>query len=103
MPSSFARKATGGNDAVDRDEVRRALSVLIDPDQTFEIRGLLYGGSRTCKGSDLDAAVDAAIGVSGGIGVYLISNPCRHDLDRPARNEDVLSLNYLLHDADTKN
>ncbi len=96
---SFVMKATGGACAADRDEVRRALSALIDPGQTFELRGLPSGRSRTCRGSDLDGAVLAAYDLSDGQ-VYYTLNPCRADLDKPAANRDITSRRWLPIDCD---
>jgi hypothetical protein len=96
----FVAKATGGARTADRDEVRRALSVLIDPAQTFEIRGLPSGRSRICSGADLDGAVDAAWELSDGAGVYRTLNPVRSDLEKAANDRDILSRQQLLIDSD---
>lgn len=97
--SSWKVKAEGGAKLADRDEVRRALGILIDPGQTFELRGLPSGRSRVCRGSDLDAAVEAAWDLSDGQ-VYYIINPCRAGLDKAAHNPDIESRRWLLIDCD---
>lgn len=97
---SFKIKATGGAHDLDRAEVRRALSVLIDPSQTFELRSLPSARSRICKGSDLDAAVEVAWELSDEKGLYWTLNPCRHDLDKAASTRDILSRRWFPIDCD---
>lgn len=102
MPSPFARRATGGTRALDREEILRALNILIDPGQTFELRSLPSGRSRVCKGSGLAAAVEAAFDLSDEKGLYWCLNPVRQDLIGAASNKDVLSRRWLLIDVDTQ-
>ena len=97
---SWIVKAEGGTRAADRDEIRRALSILIDPGQTFELRGLPSGRSRVCRGGDLEAATEAAWDLSDGHGVYFTLNPCHADLSKAASNADILSRRWLLVDCD---
>lgn len=85
---------------IDRSAVMAALHVLIDPGQTFELRGLPGGRSRVCRGSDLDGAVEAARQLGDGTGVYFTLNPCRHDLTAAAHVDDILSRRWLLVDVD---
>lgn len=96
---SFKLRVEGGARLADRDEIRRALGVLIDPGQTFELRGLPSGRSRVCRGSDLDAATEAAVELSDGQ-VYWTLNPCRADLTRAAANGDILSRRWFPIDID---
>ncbi len=104
MSSVWTTKATGGAHGLDRAEVLRALSILMDPDQTFELRGVQPGvgaHSRICKGQDLPAAVQAAWELSDHPGLYFSLNPLRHDLTDSARVKDVLCRRWLLVDIDT--
>jgi hypothetical protein len=103
----FTATATGGAHAADRDEVRRALAVLVDPAQTFEIRGIVLGGdgktkaiTRICTGSDLDAAVEAADGLSHGIAVYWTINPVRPGHAKSATKKDIVARRWLFFDID---
>jgi hypothetical protein len=79
----------------------RALTVLIDPGQTFELRALPSGRSRICRGNDLPAAVEAAWQLSDEKGLYWCLNPVRHDLIGAASNKDVLCRRWLLIDVDS--
>jgi AAA domain-containing protein len=96
---AFKIKAEGGERRMDREEVRRALSLLIEPGQTFELRGLPHARSWIGTGSELDAAVDAAWELADGM-VYWTINPCRPDLDKAASNSDVTSRRWLPIDCD---
>lgn len=95
---SFRLKAIGGTNTADRDEIRRALDILIESGQTFEIRGLPGGRSRICR--TLEEGVEAAFDLSDGTGVYWTLNPCRSDLDKAAANPDILCRWWLLVDVD---
>jgi hypothetical protein len=57
---SFRLKVEGGTRAADRDEIRRALAILVDPGQTFGLRSLPAARLAICRGSDLGAAAEAA-------------------------------------------
>jgi hypothetical protein len=102
MPSPFTLRAEGGLHAIDRAEVLRALTILIDPGQTFELRALPSGRSRICRGNDLESAVEAAWELSDEKGLYWCLNPVRHDLIGAASNKDILSRRWLLIDVDTQ-
>lgn len=105
MLSVFGLKAEGGAHGLDRDEVLRALSILIDPGTTFELRGITPGvgaSSRVCQGQDLPAAVEAAWELSEHNGVYWCMGPLPHGHERAARDRDILSRRWLLVDVDTK-
>jgi hypothetical protein len=97
---AWTLRAEGGVRAADRDEVRRALAILVDPGQTFELRGLPSARYWVGRGSDADGAVEAAWDLSDGIGVYYVGNPCRADLDTRANNPDILSRRWLPLDCD---
>ncbi len=102
MHSPFLQIAEGGACAIDRAEVMRALSILMDPKQTFELRSLPSGRSKVCHGQDLPAAVEAAWEISDEKGLYFCLNPVWHDLIGAASNKDILSRRWLLIDVDTK-
>ena len=102
--SVWTTRATGGAHGLDRVEVLRALGILIDPSQTFELRGVIPGvgaHSRVCKGQDLPGAVESAWELSDHSGLYFTLNPLRHDLTGSARVKDVLERRWLLVDVDT--
>ncbi len=82
---------------IDEAAVARALEILC-PEAAFEIRGLPMGTSRVCRSAD--EGVRAAASMSGGIGTYYTLNPCRADLDRPAREGDILARRWLMLDID---
>lgn len=93
--------ATGGPSAVDAEELRRALGLLVAPGECHEVRALPSGRSRLVRGDDLDAAVAAVEALADGAGVYLTANPVRPDLgDRAATNKDVTRRRIFYVDID---
>ena len=96
--------------AVDRDEVARALEVLIGPGEHHELRGLgrsaggqSYATSRLIHYGDWTVACDSAYEISGGIGVYYSLNPVDGSLgNKGASAKHVLSRRWLLVDVDRK-
>ena len=98
--SVWTRTATGGAHGLDRAEVLRALGILIDPSQTFELRALPSGRHRICQGQDLPAAVEAAWELSDERGLYFTLNPLEPGLERPASDKHVISRRWLLIDID---
>lgn len=106
MHSPFLQIAEGGACAIDRVEVLRALGILMDPTQTFELRGItsdVGAYSRVCKAFDLPAAVEAAYELSDNNGVYYTLNPIRPDLSarHPTATPDVIHRRLILVDIDT--
>jgi AAA domain-containing protein len=99
---AFTLKAENGSHALDRTEVMRALSILIDPGSTFELRSLPSGRHRICQGQSLPAAVDAAWELSDDKGIYFCLNPLPFNQDHAARDRDILSRRWLLIDVDTQ-
>ncbi len=95
-----------GPSAIDADEVRRALGVLLDPQGCHELRGLPMPGSRRVEsrmacGSNLDAAVESVSRIASGIGTYYTLNLVRADLgDRAAKVGDITSRRWILIDCD---
>jgi hypothetical protein len=98
MPS--VKSLYGSKAEIDGAAVRAALAVLVDPGQTFELRGLPGGKSRTCRGDDLDGAVRAAGDLADGTGVYFTLNPCHPGLKGASKVNDILSRRWLLVDVD---
>lgn len=98
--SVWTLRATGSRRAVDLDEVRRALSVLADPQHGMELRGLPSGRSVTFKGNDLVAAGQAAEQLASDDGIYYCLNPVPAGLNRAARVADILCRRWLLVDVD---
>lgn len=93
--------ATGGPSAVDAEELRRALGLLVAPGECHEVRALPSGRSRLVRGDDLDAAVAAVEALADGAGVYLTANPVRPDLgDRAATNKDITRRRIFYIDID---
>lgn len=107
--------------AADPEEIRRALALLLAPDQVFEVRALgvqaRYGGPYTSSGffqaADLAPAVDAASSLTTARGIYFTLNPIAPALyarragrmDRAQKGEsvsdsDVLCRRWLLVDVD---
>ncbi len=87
---------------INRTEVRRALSIFVEPEQTFYVQGLPSAHWHECHGSRLDEAVEAAYDVSDGIGVYFVMNPCKPCLASMPHVGDVLSRRWLLIDIDRR-
>ncbi len=87
---------------INRAEVRRALSIFVEPEQTFYVQGLRSLHWHECHGSRLDEAVEAVYNVSDGIGVYFVMNPCKSGLASMPHVGDVLSRRWLLIDIDRR-
>lgn len=85
---------------IDRNEVRRFLGLLIDPNVAHEVRALPSGQSATVQGGDLDGAVRAVESIAGTKGTYVTLNPVRPDLRGAARVADIVARHYLLIDCD---
>lgn len=98
--TTWTIRAEGEARGVDADEVRRALPLLVAPDQTFEVMNLPHARCAVCRGSDVEAAVAAALDLSDGKGVYYRLNPCRPGLDGHANNEDIVGHRWLMVDCD---
>jgi hypothetical protein len=89
----------------DRAEIRRALDALTVAGQTFEIRAIdvkigdkLVAKSRVCR--TVAAGVAAAVESWTARGTYLTLNPLKPDLDKTAKDADVLGRHLLLVDVD---
>ena len=89
----------------DRTEVRRALNALTVAGQTFEIRAIglkignkLVAKSRVCH--TVAAGTAAAVECWTARGTYFTLNPLKPDLEKTARDVDVLSRHWLLIDID---
>src|ERR1035438_9027665 len=80
----------------DRAEIRRALNALTVAGQTFEIRAIdvkvgdkLVAKSRVCH--TVAAGIAAAVESWTARGTYFTLNPLKPDLEKTARDVDVLS------------
>jgi hypothetical protein len=89
----------------DRAEIRRALDALTVAGQTFEIRAIdvkvgnkLVAKSRVCH--TVAAGVAAAVESWTARGTYFTLNPLKPDLEKTARDADVLGRHWLLVDID---
>ena len=79
---------------VDPEEVRRALSILVEPVQVTELRALhalstaspRYRGTLSGYFTDPEALVQAAASITSAKGVYITLNPCRRGLITRANN-----------------
>lgn len=101
MPSTWNVRATGGPQAIDLDEVRRALEILVDSNHWVELRGLPSGRSRVVKGSDIDGLVKAAEDLADNRNTYYCLNPLRgHFEGRGGRKDDVVKRRWILVDID---
>lgn len=100
--SAGAGPSQPASPAVDRDELRRALAVLVDPAHPVELRRLApRHRSVVLAGDDLDGLVAAAEEL-GGVSVYYSLNPVALAVGskRPAKDEDIFSRRWLLVDVD---
>jgi hypothetical protein len=93
-------RATGFSTVIDPNyaEARRALALLIEPNTTFELRALPHGRSVVCR--SIQEAITAIEGFQHAAGIYYTLNPCRADLDGPAKAADILRRRWLLVDID---
>ncbi len=80
-------------------EIRRALSILIEPGSTFELRGL--PSRQNWAGRDLDAAAGWASARAARDNLYYTLNPCRPDLSGAAKNHDITGRARILIDVDS--
>lgn len=97
--SSLKVLAIGGQNDIDRAEVRRSLELLISPLGTFEVRGLPSGRSRIC--TTLEQGIEAAWELSDGQGVYVTLNPLT-EIRQAAKDKDVIGRRWLLIDVDAE-
>jgi hypothetical protein len=89
----------------DKAEIRRALDALTTDGQTFEIRAIdvkagdkLAARSRVCH--TVAAGVAAAVESWTAKGTYFTLNPLKPDLNKTAKDADVLERHWLLVDVD---
>ncbi len=97
--SRFVLTATGSVRRPDMQEVRRALSILADPDKGCEIRSLPSGRSAVRRGSDLDGLCKAVEDMADGTGTYFALNPIPLTEER-ATVGNVLCRRWFLIDLD---
>ena len=82
----------------DADAVREALTLLIQPGERFEIRGLPSG--RSYVGTSIDAAAQHVRSCAADNGIYWSLNALRADLTRAASDRDVIGRRWFLVDID---
>lgn len=87
-------------DSIDEPEVRRALSMFVDPAHHVQIQSLPSGRWKQIPGRDLAELVRAVSDFSDEKGVYLSLNPFGGNLDRPLRSSDISSRRWFLIDPD---
>lgn len=96
-------KATGGDGrTADLDMVRRALSVLADPEAGCQLQRAPFHAESFCtfKGDDLDGMVAWVEANADALGIYYALNPVPADLNRQVTSKDVLRRRWLLIDVD---
>lgn len=86
--------------STDEAEVRRSLSLLVDPGHCVQIQSLPSGRWRQVAGRDMEALMWAVRDFSDEKGVYLSLNPFRGPLDHPLKTSDILTRRWLLIDPD---
>lgn len=84
----------------DRDEIRRALEILVASDSMHELRSLPSGRCALIRGDDLDGAVEVAVGLADERGLYYTLNPLQWAPKKAATNADVLARRWFLVDVD---
>lgn len=91
-------RATSAPMALDTEEVKRALRVLVDPQGWVELRGLPSGRQRHFRGGDLDAGVVAAKSLADDKSIYYCLNPLIENKSAKATN--IAQRRWILVDAD---
>src|SRR5437879_6314651 len=78
-------------------EVRHALSLLMEPGQTFELRAL--PSARSWVGNSIDEAIVEAPSLCSG-NLYYTLNPIKRGVNKAAKNTDIECRKWLLIDID---
>lgn len=101
MPSVFSAVAHGRSTVtLSAEELRKALVILVDPEDGVEIRCLPSSRYEVLKGDDLDGMVAAAERFSDEDGTFFTLNPITFPLSHRARKDDVLRRRWILVDVD---
>lgn len=99
--SIFQGKAVGSRGIPDVAELRRALAILPDPEQGFQLLGLPAGQFRTLRGDDADGIVAAAEELADSHSLLWRLHPVALDHgSRPSKVGDILKRRWLLVDID---
>lgn len=98
--SVWSTRAEGYSGCIDETELRNALSVLVEPDQTFEIRALPSARSRIFKGASVDDAMRFVEECSDNKGIYWTLNPLQPNQAGYASDKDVVNRRWFLVDID---
>jgi hypothetical protein len=91
-----------GAASIDEGEVRRALSLMVDPDHWVQIQTLPSKKFRHIPGHDLEWIVKTVAEFSKGVGCYVSLNPYKGPLEKATRNTDVTSRRWFLIDPDAE-
>lgn len=89
-----------GGMIADKEELRRGLRLLADPEAACEVMALLSGRYASLPGNDPDTIAAVIEGFPLGVGVYVRLNPVKPGIGRPARNEDILRRRWIYIDVD---
>ena len=98
--SPFLLKASGGGPSHDMAEVRRALAVLLDPQQWVDITWAPAWSGKAFSGADIDGVCEHVRGLASAKGVYWSLNACRPGLEHNLRVRDVVGRRWLMLDCD---
>ncbi len=93
-------QGTAGKQAVNLEEVRRAMEVLACPDYGMEIMGLPSGQYRICRGNELESMCSAVWDLAENQGIYFVINPVPSELNRPALKAHPINRWWLFLDID---
>jgi hypothetical protein len=99
-PEDIWKVQVTGETLTNQAEVRAALSVLIDPDASHEIRTLPSKFSRTIHGDRPGEAVATVEGLGKEKGIYVTLNPVPRDFTGAAKMQNITKRRRLLIDID---
>ena len=95
----FKLRATGSSPPIDMDTVRRALLLLVDPDEYVFLQSLNHNASVCLHGGDRQAIESWVVANSSARGLYFGINPIVK-IDRSSRVGDVTRRRWILIDID---
>jgi hypothetical protein len=100
--NEFSLTTHGSTLPLDLVTVRRALTTGFDPGESFEIRALPSKASRICSRDNIDEAVQIVESLADSKAIYVLLNPVRPSLSRPASTDDIVRRRCLLIDVDPR-
>src|SRR5580693_2262336 len=100
--NEFSLTTHGSTLPLDLVTVRRALTSGFDPGESFEIRALPSKASRICSRDNIDEAVQIVESLADSKAIYVLLNPVRPSLSRPASTDDIVRRRCLLIDVDPR-